>query len=249
MKRRTELRWLSLVTQSLLVLGYFCAAVVASPPQVGGMEAQHPGRDVADEFEFLWNSTELSVNVASGDGNQRGGLLGGVPTLTISVKLNILDTNDLLSLDVRNPVVVGVIDQDDGSIEWQAAAAGDRREYHRVGVESVSEGCLLVDRLLPSDLTIELRLDPNRPTPSSLSLVEGYLYGLYVDSIVKVDIPYDPDGGWIEPEVVPDMMLCVDPLTAQPPGPLEYEPPLPSAPSRSPLRPKAIATVCVYNVG
>ena len=59
--------------------------------------------------------------------------------------------------------------------------------------------------MLLSCLTIQLYLDPNGAVPSVLSQVKGYVYALYAEDVIEVDIPYEPVGQWID--VVPDMEI------------------------------------------
>ncbi len=70
-----------------------------------------------------------------------------------------------------------------------------------------------VDKLMPSATTVEIRLDPNHPASSSISLIEGYLYALYVDRIIEADVPHDPDAEWVEPKADSDLMILVEPTT------------------------------------
>jgi hypothetical protein len=60
----------------------------------------------------------------------------------------------------------------------------------------------------------------------------GYIYAIYADDVIKVDIPFDPNYGWHEAKAVPDLMLCVDLLTPPCPGPLQYVNLSPGADSR-----------------
>ena len=57
--------------------------------------------------------------------------------------------------------------------------------------------------------------------PSSISRLTGYIYALYADRVVNVDIPFDPNVGCVERENVPGLVLCVDPTTPPCPGPLK----------------------------
>jgi hypothetical protein len=71
-------------------------------------------------------------------------------------------------------------------------------------------------------MTIQLPTDPNGSLPSSISAVGGYIYALYADEIIKVDVPFDPNYGCQEAEAAPDLMICVDPTTPPVPEPIEY---------------------------
>jgi hypothetical protein len=174
-------------------------------------------------------------------------------TVSISVKLEILDTNDLLAVDVSGPVVFGLLDHHGNPVQWLGDPPGNTRDYHKVGMEITVEGASHIDRMMPCATSVELPLDPSRPLPSSLSSVKGYLYALYVDEIIEVDIPYDPNGGWVDSATAPDLMLCVDPGTPPPPGPAEHMP-IPAfleplwaelfGSDPTPLRRKAVSLCC-----
>ena len=206
--------------------------------------------DLAKGFGFVWHSVDLSaktLNPATNKGDQGTNAV----TLTISAKLSIFGTKDLLALDVENPVVLLAVDGNGGPLPWHADLPGDTRQYHRVGMESIPDGRSAANvKMMPSATTIELRLDPNRPAPSSIASIRGYLHALYVDKTIDVDIPYDPNGGWVESAVAPELMFCVDPTTPPPPGPIEYmripTPLVPLvahlfAPGATPFRRKAVS--------
>ena len=72
----------------------------------------------------------------------------------------------------------------------------------------------------PFNLTLRLPDDPNEPVPSSLAVLEAYVYVLLADDVVSLDIPFDPNGGWHELKAAPDLQICVDPTTPPCPGPL-----------------------------
>jgi len=205
--------------------------------------------DLTERFEFAWDSVQLLSEVhAQGDSN------APARTVTISVRLKILDANGLLAMDVSNPVIFKVVDESENALHWRGDAPGNTRQYCRVGTQGVVEGTRYVDKIIPSCTAIGLPLDSGYPLPSSLASVKGYLYVLYVDRIINVDIPYDPNGGWVEPETAPDLTLCVDPTTPPPPGEVEYmviPPPLVPLvspyfdPRATPIRRKAVS-LCYY---
>jgi hypothetical protein len=50
----------------------------------------------------------------------------------------------------------------------------------------------------------------------------GFVYGLYADRVVNVDIPFDPNSGTFDVPLTPDLQFWVDPATPPCPGPVKY---------------------------
>jgi hypothetical protein len=80
----------------------------------------------------------------------------------------------------------------------------------------------------------------------SISLLEGYIYAVYADEVIKVDIPFDPDGGWIEPKTAPDLIVRVDPTTPPCPGPLRFVNVPLADPLYGPRRPATPVPLYIY---
>jgi hypothetical protein len=169
--------------------------------------------DLADRLKFRWSWAELSARAVNPAADGKPDPRASGPKLTISAGLTVYVSEGRLSVDVANPVVFEALAENGKPLAWQEYPPGDVRRYPLIGLSYA-----------PSGMTVELPLDPNRPMPSSLTSVRGFVYALYVDDIIKLDVPYDPDGGWLEFEAAPDLMIRVEPSTPHPPGPLEYEP-------------------------
>ncbi len=226
MRQCTRFAWLLLVTGAsagAVALACPSAALAACTQQFSG-EPNGLRFDLADRFKFLWSSAELSVQTVNPVGSEDPQMQGGGSRLTVSVKLSILNTEGLLALDVDNPVVFAVLNAHGGHMAWQGNPLDDLRQYHRVGIETVHVDGSLVDKFMPVGTVIELQLDPNHAPPSSIASIKGYLHGLYVDDVIEVDVPYDPNGGWVEPHADADLLILVDPANPPAPGPLQYIP-------------------------
>lgn len=244
MRLTTTLIESRLIIQSVVIaltLGYSGSPAVAS---TRGLHAEPNDLrwDLAGKFEFLWDSARSTIRVVNPDASGKMGSPVPLATLAVSVQLGILDTNNLLAVDVNDPVIFAVTDDNQSALQYQADPLDDTRKYHRVGMETFYAGNSRIDKLMPSGATVEVRFDPNHPMPTSVSLIKGYLYALFVDKIITVDIPYDPDRGWLTSETAPDLMFCMERTMPQAPGPLQYETLVPPSADRSGgvYRPKAI---------
>ena len=183
--------------------------------------------DLAKTFKFDWKSAELSATVTRGDDPD-----APVRILSVSVKLDILDMTRLVIVDMNSVGIREVLDQDGNATPYQAVQSDQTRRYDNRNWHWDDGGTWLGVPLEPLNVRVRLSSDPKQPMVSSISQVTGYIYGVYADDVVKVDIPFDPNYGWHEAKAVPDLVLCVDVLTPPCPGPLEYVNVLPGADSR-----------------
>lgn len=174
-------------------------------------------------FDFAWDSGGVAFALA-GAVSEDDTPCEPVPLLCISARLGILDVNDLVAMDVANPVVFGIEDGNGNPVAWQGAEPrpDDVRTYERVGRRWIQQGYSLVEKMMPSGFSLELPLHPNQPVPGNVAMVKGYIWALYSDGMIQVDVPFEPNG-WIEPEQHPELTICVDPATPPRPGPIQYE--------------------------
>jgi hypothetical protein len=213
--------------------GYILAMLLLADPRncIGGSthrlytEPNDLRWDFAERFAFMWDSVQVSMKRVNYSDSTKPTPGENLTKLSVSVSFNILDTTGLLAVDASNPVVFAALDEDGSPVQWRGATPDNSRHYDRIGSEVVvdehSPGTV---KMMPSGTTLELSLDPNYPLPSSISLAKGYLYALCIDKIIEVDIPYDPNGGWVESKAGHDLILCVDPTTPPNPGPRSHHP-------------------------
>ena len=179
--------------------------------------------DLTENFEFRCAAAELSGKVICGETSS-----SLKRTLTISGELRILSTEGLVTIESDRPRIVRVLDGHGNPLQYQFEQWPAARWYEDKGWQwySGSQGSWSC----PFNLTLRLPDDPNELVPSSL-VVEAYVYVLLADNIISLDIPFDPNGGWYEPEAARDLQICVDPTTPPCPVPLQYLPvsPLPGS--------------------
>ena len=181
--------------------------------------------DLAEDFEFRWTAAELSAKVLCGETSP-----SLERTLTISGELRILNTEGLVTIESDRPRIVRVLDGHGNALRYQFEQWPAARWYEDKGWQWHS-GARGPWGWHPFTLTLRLPDDPNEPVPSSVAVVEAYVYVLLADNIISLDIPFDPNGGWYEPEAARDLQICVDPTTPPCPVPLQYLPvsPLPGS--------------------
>jgi hypothetical protein len=174
-------------------------------------------RDLAKAFKFDWESAELSAKVVKGaDPN------APLRTVIISVSLAIWDFKGLIILDVNCPGIRQVLDRDGKSVQYQVVQSDQTRCYDHRNWHWDQGGTWLGEPLQPFNVMVRLASDPKQSVASSISQLTGYIYAVYADDVIKVDIPFDPNYGWHEAKTIPDLMFCVDPRTPPCPGPLLY---------------------------
>jgi len=216
---------------ALAFVGVFvpCVVSVAGSTHQDFAEPNDLRWDLAEKFAFVWNSAELSSTVTNSIGSDNEGSLGAAHTLTIFVSLDVLDSNDLVAMEVSNPVLFAMADGSGSVIGIQAGETDGIREYQEVKSVYVREAHRSYFQVQPAGFQLELAFDPNHPAPSSLSRVEGYVYALYAQEI-EVDVPFDPNG-WVDCEGDLGLMICVDGMTPPRPEPIQREPVSAPAPS------------------
>jgi len=212
-------RFMSCASTAMLgvMLLYSTSPIYASADNQEG-EPNDLRWDLAEDFEFRWTAVELSAKVVSGATSN-----SLRRTLILSAEFRILDTDGLVTIERDRPRIVKVSDGHGNAVacqfeRWSAARWYEDRSWQwRSRPQGPWGWC-------PLTLTLQLPDDPNIPPPSSLSILEAYVYVLCADDVISLDIPFDPNAGWYQPAAVPDLQICIDPTTPPCPGRLRYVP-------------------------
>lgn len=201
----------------------FVVAVLVCTGRIGLSQGQDGLRhDLAKKFGFTWEAVELSARLKNTAGSDTVDPNALSRDLTISVHLDIRDRTGLVGMAVDNARILEVLDGQGKVVQRIPDASERMRQHMKVGYVSVSENWRRVQKLKPSEVPIRLHLAPDNGVPSVLSRIHGYVYALYADDIIEVDVPFEPVGQWVK--VAPNLEIQVDPDTLPPPGPVEYEP-------------------------
>jgi hypothetical protein len=166
----------------------------------------------AGAFEFVWDSVELSIKVS----NPRGDVAADchVPVLTISGLVDIVDTNNVATIDISSVGIWEALDENGQVLGVPTTEASYQRAYEEYDWFWDETGVHPPQKWFPFTITFELSPDPNGTLPSSISAVGGYIYALFADTVLNVDVPFDPNFGCLEVEEAPDLMICVNPSTS-----------------------------------
>ena len=182
----------------------------------------------------------------------------GTPVRTISVSVSVdfdpLTTEGLVIIDVNGPQIYEVIDGEGRTVECQNAQSDLVRRYQDYGWYWDREG--RAGTSVPKAFSVKGHLTggPKQRMPSSIARLQGYIYAVYADAVIKVDVPFDPNSGWLDVETARDLTVLVDPLTPPPPPPVVFVSTLPNVPPGFymgdphviPNRPKASLGSYVY---
>ncbi len=133
--------------------------------------------------------------------------------LTFSLDLKILDSSNLVGLDVNHPVILTTVDGDGTDIRWLPRSY-PVREY-RAAKGFGGRGSVQLPRAV-----VQLILAPSQAIPASVAELTGYFHALYGEKVIEVDIPFEPNHPWID--AAPDLRIAVTVDTPPRPGPIEY---------------------------
>jgi hypothetical protein len=211
-------RFMAAASSTVLGMMLLCcmAAVNASGDQPS-VEPNDLRWDLAENFEFRWTTVDLSTKVIRGDVAN-----SFERNLTISGRLVVLDVEGLVTIEWERPWTLSVSDAHGNAVpyefeQWPAGRWYETNGWRLNSGSHASWSC-------PFALTLRFPENPDEPVPSSLGELVGYVYVLFADDVLFLDIPFDPDGGWHELEAAPDLELCIDPTTPPCPEPLDYLP-------------------------
>ena len=116
----------------------------------------------------------------------------------------------LVAIDVNSPQLTEVLDETGVPVPCQAASSAEHRQYQESGWDWEPGQAFAPDKLTPFDVRIRLTGGSKQLLPSSLSHITGYVFALYADDIVEVEVPFDPSAECVCPEVTPGLVFCVD---------------------------------------
>jgi len=169
----------------------------ATPDDIIG---QRLGEPVSPVGECVAISGEVIKPLVSEDANS--------PTRERSIsvlgKIHILDANDLVGMDVSDPCVFQVVDGDGNDVYWQPSFSYHTRQYQELDYISgttvdLQTGALVpVRRLQPYDASVSFCLDPNQPHVTSLSSLEWYVYALYAEDLITLEVPFEVSTEWVD---------------------------------------------------
>ena len=120
--------------------------------------------------------------------------------LTFSLDLKILDSSNLVGLDVNHPVILTAVDGDSTDIRWLPRSY-PVREY-RAAKGFGGWGSVQLPRAV-----VQLILAPSQAIPASVAELTGYFHALYAEKVIEVDIPFEPNHPWID--AAPDLRIAV----------------------------------------
>lgn len=212
MIRRSRAVWSGLVWMSLMLLAGAGGRSYANGPTE--QDANDLRWDPAGRFAFTWDSIELSSKAMNPDTAEGAGPSVPTRTLDISVKLDILDANNLMALHVAEPEALQLVDEAGAPVRWVPQEPPRRRFYERFkpGYRWTDPRDYILEEG-PWGLTVHVELDPNQPLPSLLSAVRGHVYAMYAEDVIEVDVPFaqtastiivarievfDPNSGWMD---------------------------------------------------
>jgi hypothetical protein len=182
--------------------------------------------DLAESFTFAWESVEFSARIARSGEDDVVGPDASTQTVSISVSVHwdLQKARNLVILDVNAPQVYEMYDEEGNRIEYQNAQSDQRRHYEDSQWSWSREGgaCLRPKTLGPFSVKVRLPGDTDQLVPPTISILKGYVWAVYADRVVAVDVPFDPDFGDLESQEAPDLTFSVDPTTPPPPEPPEY---------------------------
>ncbi len=214
-----------LLISTLLAGAIFASVgtVHASDNGLGTEEVKSAQREPADADTVHWNLQEkfevvcTSAMVASEVTNAGHKLARDrnrlERKLTFSLDLKILDSSNLVGLDVNHPVILTAVDGDGTNIRW-LPRSHPVREY-RAAKGFGGRGSVQLPRAV-----VQLILAPSQAIPASVAELTGCFHALYAEKVIEVDVPFDPNHPWID--AAPDLRIAVTVDTHPRPGPIEY---------------------------
>ncbi len=120
--------------------------------------------------------------------------------LTFSLDLKILDSSNLVGLDVNHPVILTGVDGDGTNIRWLPRSYPVRQ--YRAAKGFGGRGSVQLPRAV-----VQLILAPSQAIPASVVKLTGYFHALYAEKVIEVDIPFEPNHPRID--AAPDLRIAV----------------------------------------
>ncbi|HNY79874.1 MAG: hypothetical protein RBS72_05980 [Sedimentisphaerales bacterium] len=224
------------------VIWMACLGLMATDVSGAGEDPNVLQGNLAESFRIALDSIEFSARTSLLSEN--GEMVCALPErrLTFSLRYERCGSDMPIGVDTNPPTILRVFDETGHAVDCRIESADGMRKYEELRWENGWAG--EEARLLPSGLAIDLVLDPNQPTPSCLSLVEGYVYVLCAGEIIEGDVPFEINGKWFDAERNLHISIC--PETPPTPGPIQFElVPTPTDPAGR-LRPTAPVALWEY---
>lgn len=193
-----------------------CMAPVGASGDQPNVEPNDLRWDLAENLEFRWTTVDLSTRVIRDDSSE-----SFERNLTISGRLVIFDAEGWVTVECERPWALSVSDAHGNTVPCQFGQWSSR--WYEKNTWRLDSGAH-ASWSCPFDLTLRFPGNPDEPVPSSLGEIVGYVYVVLADDVLFLDIPFDPNGGWHEPDAAPDLELSIDPRTPPCPAPLQYIP-------------------------
>ncbi|NQV36189.1 MAG: hypothetical protein HQ515_26085, partial [Phycisphaeraceae bacterium] len=139
----------------------------------------------AEVFDAAWDrvsSTEIIANPVTRpalDPNNK------TRTITISGRVDTLESANLLGLDTRQAVVCQVLGEQGGILTLQGHLSPFEPSF-----------CWTMLPETPQSFELQFQLDPHRPMPSVLSQVDFYVHALEYDLLTTVTVPFESMDEW-----------------------------------------------------
>lgn len=199
-----------------------------SVPSVASERAGDPneiGWDVTDRFAFVWDSVEVSSQVFNPSYTGVRDLYECQRRLTVVGKIHVLDSNDLVGMQVNDPTVLQVIGSDGNDVTWTPLPLCPLRQYQELEytwpVPQEPPYRATNPVLQPYDVSVSFCVNPSqRPLSSvslfqssSLSLFQWCASALYAEDVIEVDVPFAASDDWLE--VAPGVQIRVTKATVE----------------------------------
>ena len=207
MTGRRKRRWSRCMGVVLLLISG--ALSVPSVASEGAGDPNEIGWDVTGRFAFVWDSVEVSAQVFNPSYTGRRDLYECQRSLTVVGKIHVLDSKDLVAMQVNDPGVLQVIDSDGNDVAWAPLPLRPLRQYQ----ELEYTWAVLPPRphkptvLQPYDVSVSFCLDLSQRPLSSLSLFQWCAYALYAEDVLEVDVPFEESEDGVE--VAPGLRIRV----------------------------------------
>lgn len=202
------------VASTLLILSFSFAGSVTA-----GQDPTAPHRfasQISDRFAFVWDSVEVSAQVFSPSYTGPRNLHECARSLTVVGEVHVLDSNDLVGMQVVDPDVLQAVDSDGNDVSWAPLPSRPLRQYQQLKYEwpdprDPSEPLRPV--LQPYDVSVSFCLDPTQELPSALSLFQWSAQAVYAEEVIEVDVPFAKTDDWLQ--VAPGVQIKVTKATIE----------------------------------
>lgn len=138
-----------------------------------------------DIFSVEWKRAKLSQITRNLASYPQHGVTAADASICITGELRIHDSNNLIGLDPYQSFTCQAFDEQERPVKlWDVA--GPLETWHTWDMMPST----------PRSFAIQLHLDPNQPTPASLSQVDFFIYALYARPLMVVDVPFRASTIW-----------------------------------------------------